>query len=231
MTLKLDNRINVVYGHFGSGKTEFSINYALYLKRFFPKVALVDLDIINVYFRIREKRKFLEERGIEVIASSLKQSDTLDLPALDASILKPLENEEYVVVIDAGGDPKGSLVLRRFTKYLKNSSNHFVVNANRSETDDVQKVISYIGQIESFSGLRVNKLLNTTHMLKHTSKDDIIKGYNLCKKVSKETGIELKYNVCMKSLVESLKQDPLVDRKLTDKLFEIDLIFRDEWML
>ena len=50
-----DKRIKIVIGHYGSGKTEFSVNYALKLKSLGEKVALVDLDVVNLYFRSREK--------------------------------------------------------------------------------------------------------------------------------------------------------------------------------
>ena len=50
-----------VLGHYGSGKTEFSVNYAMHLKRSGVKTALLDLDIANPYFRSRERQKMLEE--------------------------------------------------------------------------------------------------------------------------------------------------------------------------
>ena len=53
-----------VLGHYGSGKTEFSVNYAMHLKRSGVKTALLDLDIANPYFRSRERQKMLEEMGI-----------------------------------------------------------------------------------------------------------------------------------------------------------------------
>ena len=61
-----DKRIRIIIGHYGSGKTEFSINYALKLNELGKKVAIADLDIVNLYFRSREKAGLLEEKGRHV---------------------------------------------------------------------------------------------------------------------------------------------------------------------
>ncbi len=174
----------------------------------------------------------MESKGIEVYDTSLKGNQNLDLPALDSRILKPLQDKNTIVVIDAGGDPKGSLVLRRFKNYIVNSENYFVVNANRTETNEAQKVIDYIDDIESYSNLRVTKLLNTTHMLKSTTKEDVIKGYKLCKQVEEIRNLELKYNVCIENVYKQLKEDKDESlSELKEKLFPIKLYFRDQWML
>lgn len=184
-----------------------------------------------MYFRIREKRELLENKGIEVFSSSLKTSDTLDLPALDPQILKPIENKDYTVIIDCGGDPKGSLVLRRYKDILKDTNNLFVINKNREETSTKEKVLQYMAEIESYSNQRVSQVLNTTHMLKHTSKEDVLEGYKLAKEVADARGIDVKYNVCMKSVAEEIMNDPKVSSEIKDILFHIDLLFRDDWML
>ena len=58
-----DKRVTIITGHYGSGKTEFAVNYAMQLSKTSPKVTLGDLDIVNVYFRSREKKQQLEEIG------------------------------------------------------------------------------------------------------------------------------------------------------------------------
>ena len=64
-----DKRIRIIAGHYGSGKTEFAVNYAVALSKLKKKVALADLDVVNVYFRSRERKQELEDLGIEVISS------------------------------------------------------------------------------------------------------------------------------------------------------------------
>ena len=40
-------RIQIITGHYGSGKTEFAVNLALRLAETTENVALADLDIVN----------------------------------------------------------------------------------------------------------------------------------------------------------------------------------------
>lgn len=79
-TRKTSRKIWMVTGHYGSGKTEFSVNFAVALKKEGRKVAVVDLDIVNPYFRSREQKKTLEDMGIRVASSNV--ADGIDLPAL-----------------------------------------------------------------------------------------------------------------------------------------------------
>ena len=55
-----DKRIRIIIGHYGSGKSEFSINYAVKLAEMGRKVTLADIDIVNMYFRSREKTREME---------------------------------------------------------------------------------------------------------------------------------------------------------------------------
>src|SRR5665648_1170202 len=59
-------RIIIITGHYGSGKTEFAVNMAINLRKEHDKVALLDMDIANPYFRSRERQKYLENLGIVV---------------------------------------------------------------------------------------------------------------------------------------------------------------------
>lgn len=84
-----DKRIRVIIGHYGSGKTEFAVNYALRLADAGHQTALADLDIVNPYFRSREKAEMMEARGIRVISGSRGHHANLDLPMLSADVYSP----------------------------------------------------------------------------------------------------------------------------------------------
>ena len=81
-----DRRIRIITGHYGSGKTEFAVNYVKKLRESVDgRVAIADLDIVNVYFRSREKKEELEEKGIQVIASNLDTA-VADVPAVSGAM-------------------------------------------------------------------------------------------------------------------------------------------------
>ena len=109
-----DKRVRIISGHYGSGKTEFAVNYVSNLKEISKnKVAISDMDIVFVYFRSREKRDELIALGIEVFDSSLSAS--ADLPAIPKEMLIPFVDKEYDYVVVLGGNGGGTLGLGRVT--------------------------------------------------------------------------------------------------------------------
>ncbi len=80
------HRISIITGHYGTGKTELAVNLALALAAEGSRVMLADLDIVNPYFRSRERRPLLEQAGVQVI-SSFRSAPTPMWPALPAELL------------------------------------------------------------------------------------------------------------------------------------------------
>lgn len=224
MLLK-DNRVRIIIGHYGSGKSEFSVNYAMKLAEIGRKVALADLDIVNMYFRSREKASEMEAAGIRVIGSQIN-APAAGVPSVSAEVLTPLQDISYDAVLDIGGDKVGAMALGRYVDYFKdgNYDMFFVLNANRAETQTVDKVMEYMIQIEDVSRAKVTGIVNNTHLLKSTTIEDVLKGNKLALEVSERTGIELKYNVVLEDLAKDLPKD------LKGETFPIKMYMRDEWM-
>lgn len=224
--IKNDKRIRIIIGHYGSGKSEFSMNYVTKLRDLTDaKVAISDLDIVNVYFRTREKRDFLQSKNIMPIDSSI-QATSLDLPAVSAQVTAPLTDKSYDYVIDVGGDDVGARVLGRFSHLVeKDDYDMFcVVNANREQTQTTSDVINHIRAIENSSKLKVTGLINNTHLVRETTIADILKGQELVKEVSNITNIPIKYVTCLESLI------PQLPTNLDGDVFPINLYMRECWM-
>ena len=221
-----DKRLRFVIGHYGSGKTEFSINYAVKLAEMGKKVALADLDVVNLYFRSREKKKLLEEKGIRLIASSIDAS-AVDIPAISAEIVVPMQDTSYEGIIDVGGDPAGARTLGMYKEYLVEGQYDmfFVLNANRPETQTVEKALEYLRKIEDTARAKVTGIINNTHMLKSTTVEDVLKGQKLAEELSKSTGIPIKYIACIENVANKLPKD------LQGEIFPMKLYMREDWML
>lgn len=221
-----DKRIRIITGHYGSGKSEFSMNYVTKLRELVDtKVAISDLDVVNVYFRTREKRDFLQSKGILPIDSSV-QATALDLPAVSAQVTAPIIDSLYNYVIDVGGDDIGARVLGRFSHLIKEDDYDMfcVVNANREDTQTAEDVIKHIKSIEYTSKLKVTGIVSNTHLVRETTIDDVVKGELLAREVSSLTNIPVKYVTCLQSLIPQLPKD------IKGEIFPINLYMREDWM-
>ena len=225
--IKDDKRIRLFIGHYGSGKSEVSINYVTKLREQVEgEVALADLDVVNVYFRSREKKDIMKDLGITPIDSSINTT-TLDLPAVSAEIMRPLNDKSVNYVIDVGGDNVGGKVVGRFANQF-NSNDYdmfYVVNANREKTQTAKEVLQYMDAIEATSKLKVTGLINNTHMLKETTVEDVLKGQYVAREVSKIRNIPIKYISCLESIVDKLPKD------LEGDILPMKLYLREEWMM
>jgi len=189
-----DRRILVVTGHYGSGKTEFCVSLAMRLARLgygpYKRLALIDLDIANPYFRSRERKEQLEAAGVSVYGNAYEHEITAELPALGANIRAPLEDKDCRVIVDVGGNDTGALVLNQFAKYLGPEAALFliVVNANRPETRGLEGALEHMQAIERKTGRRIDGVINNCHMLLQTQTADIEKGHRLCERFCEATG-------------------------------------------
>ena len=108
------NRVTIVCGHYGVGKTTFSINYSMYIRNNTSKdIYIADLDVVNPYFRSREHSSYLEQKNIKVIGSYLPQSGA-DIPAVSADVYSIFEKKDIIGIIDMGGNSAGSLSFASF---------------------------------------------------------------------------------------------------------------------
>ena len=217
------HRISIVTGHYGTGKTEFAVNLALALAEEGLSVMLADLDIVNPYFRSRERRNLLEDAGVRLISSSQACSDA-DVPALPAELLAIFENRDIRGVLDIGGDPVGARVLARFQPKIVREDYQliYVLNANRPEVRTVETAIAYLRGIEATTGLTCSGIVNNTHLCGETTAEEIRKGAALAESVSKETGIPILCHVAEEKFVPALSDLP-------ETVFPITIKMKKPW--
>lgn len=199
------HRLSIITGHYGTGKTELSVNLALSLAAGGERVILADLDIVNPYFRSRERKALLEESGVHLIATS-QACTAADVPSIPAELLAVLEDRTARGVLDTGGDPGGARVLARFQPKIVGEDYQliYVLNANRPEVCEPEAAVSYLRAIESTTGLICSALVNNTHLCGETTESEIRKGAALAAEVSRRTGIPVLCHTAEERFVPSL---------------------------
>lgn len=218
---RFPRRLTLVTGHYGTGKTEFSVNLALALAAEGARTALADLDIVNPYFRSREQRCLLEAAGVRLIAAAQALADA-DVPALPAELHALLEDRTVRGVLDIGGDPSGARVLARYrARILKEDYQLlYVVNARRPEVRTAERSVEYLRGIEAVTGLRCTGLVNNTHLCGETAPEDVREGAALAEEASRLAGVPV---VC--HTAEARFQDQLRDLPL----FPIEIKMKKPW--
>ena len=222
-----DRRIRIITGHYGSGKTEFAVNYVKKLRESVDgRVAIADLDIVNVYFRSREKKEELEEKGIQVIASNLHTA-VADVPAVSGAMTMPVINKEYQYVVDLGGNDVGTLVLGRIKPLLDHAEADFfmVVNAYRPNTSTPEGIIEQMENLEYAAGLKVTGFINNTNLVRETTAECLLHGDEVLKEVTKRTGVPVKYVSYVKDVMTEE-----IPEGLSGELFPMEFNMRKTWM-
>ena len=202
-------RIIAVTGHFGSGKTEFAVSLAFALARFrsaengaSERLAVADLDIENPYFRSRERQAALEAAGVRVYSDPFNGRNGSELQTISGSIRAPLEDEGCRVILDAGGDASGAMILNQFGKYFRQPHRLLcVVNPYRPGSDTAEKAVGHIRGIEEATGLRVTGLVANGHLIRETTADEVLRGWEFTADVAERTGIPALCACCMEPLV------------------------------
>lgn len=218
-------RLTVITGYFGSGKTEIALNYTMQMKKTEDKVALVDLDIVNPYFRSRDLRESLrKDYGIKVVCTEEEYMNA-DIPALSPEIYSVLQDKEWHTVVDLGGDDVGATALGMFSRYFKEEPYEmiFVVNINRPFTSTKDGILRRMRAIEKASRLKITHLANNTHLGYETTEEDVLKGQAVTEEVSEETGLPIKFISGRRDILEKLPKGIKTD------LFPIDLYMKPPW--
>jgi hypothetical protein len=203
--LEFQNRLIIITGNFGSGKTEVAVNLSIELAKHYPEINIADLDVVNPYFRCREAKKQMEEHNVTVVIPEV-QYFYADLPIVTPRIRSVLNDLESKTILDVGGDPVGARILRSFHNHLVNSDYDFffVVNKNRPFSDTLGGCRKLIKDIEEASELKITGLISGTHLIEETSIDMIYDGYEFTRDVSNDLGIPISFVTIMDDLFPKL---------------------------
>ncbi len=211
-------RVTLLAGHYGSGKTNISVNLAMYLKSIKDKVAVADLDIVNPYFRTKDSIEDFEKAGIKFIGSEYANSN-LDIPALPQELYSITDDLSYYAVMDIGGDDRGALALGRYAPKIKEENNFdmlFVANFYRPLTPDADSAIEVMREIEDAGGIPFTGIVNNSNLGDETDAETVIASAKKAEELSEKTGLPIKFTSVNEPLL------PLLNGKIPN-LFGLTL--------
>ncbi len=167
-------RISIICGHYGCGKTNFAVNLALDLAKSNKSVTIIDLDIVNPYFRVADFTELFLENNIKLLAPQFANTN-LDLPVLPQGIVSAINNEDEYLIIDVGGDDAGAVALGGFAKEIQkyDYDMYYVVNAYRFLTGEVSDNLELMNNINFSSRLQFTKIVNNSNLGAKTTLENI----------------------------------------------------------
>ena len=215
-------RVTLFAGHYGSGKTNIAVNYALKLKKDGENVVIADLDIVNPYFRTKDSKDVLEKNGIKLISSEFANSN-VDFPALPQEMYEVTDNKSEFAVLDIGGDDRGAYALGRYTPSIKEENNYemlLVINKYRPLTADAESVVEIMREIEQAGGIAFTGIGNNSNLGEETTAQTVLNSVEYASEVSRITGLPVKMTSVQQSLYDELKDkiDNVFPLKLQHKI-------------
>ncbi len=199
-------RITIFSGHYGSGKTNIAVNFAVELKKQIEKVAIADIDIVNPYFRTKDSEELFKSKGIRLICSPYANSN-VDIPALPQEIYSVTDDKSVHAILDVGGDERGALALGRLVPKIKEENDYdmyFVVNTYRPLTKDVNSIMQVFSEIENACKLKFTGVINNSNLGLETTKEDVLSSITIVEDFCKTVNIPLKFTTVSESLYKEL---------------------------
>ena len=207
-------RITLFSGHYGSGKTNIAVCYALDLAKSGKKVGIYDLDIVNPYFRAKDSFTELEAAGVGVVASPFANSN-VDTPALPSEMYAITEDKSAFAVVDVGGDDRGALALGRIKPEILSEDNFdmlFVCNFRRPLTPDASSAYEVMKEIEEACGMPFTGIVNNTNLGDQTTRELIDSSSEQIKELCRLSRLPLRFT-CARADLAREDEFPLTLQK------------------
>ena len=186
-------RLTLFAGHYGSGKTNIAVNYALHLAAEGKQVCIADLDIVNPYFRTKDSAAVLEKAGVKLISPQFANTN-VDLPALPAEAYRLVQDKSIYGIMDIGGDDRGAYALGRYVPTLKEENNYrmvFVANAYRPLTRTPEEALEVMREIEEACGLQFTDIINNSNLASETTPETVLSTMENMEKLSILSGLPI----------------------------------------
>ncbi len=218
-------RLTLFAGHYGSGKTNIAVNYALALAKEYENVCIADMDIVNPYFRTKDSAAVLEQAGITLISPQFANTN-VDLPALPAEAYRLVEDQQTYAVMDIGGDDRGAYALGRYTPRILQENNYrmaFVANCYRPLTRTPEEALEVMKEIEEACKIPFTCIVNNSNLGEETTAQTVLDSLPYIEKLSSLSGLPVFLHTAKRSVAKALngKLSPVLSLDLQEKYFDL----------
>lgn len=215
-------RISIFLGHFGSGKSEVAVNYAISLAKSGKLTAIADMDIVNPFFRTADVIEELHKSEVRTVVPTFVGTNS-EISTITSEVNTLFENKSYDVVFDIGGDDLGAKILSRYKEELTQEECEvfMVINTKRSNTSTPEKIVKMINEIEISGSIKITKLINNSNILEDTTIDTIIDGFGTINEASKLSNIPVAFTSFMKKFESDFKYKTVAEYMTLDKYIKL----------
>ena len=218
-------RLTLFAGHYGSGKTNIAVNYALQLAKEGKKVCIADLDIVNPYFRTKDSADVLEKSGVELISPQFANTN-VDLPALPAESYRLVQDKSIYGIMDIGGDDRGAYALGRYAPFIREENDYrmaFVANCYRPLTRTAEDAVTIMREIEAACGLSFTCIINNSNLGTETTPETVLDSQEFIREISAITGLPIFMQTVTIKVAQKLGDSvtDLFPMELQEKYFDL----------
>ena len=217
-------RLTLFAGHYGSGKTNIAVNYAIAMAKEGKQVCIADLDIVNPYFRTADSAKDLEKAGVTLISPQFANSN-VDLPALPAEAYRLVQDKSIYGVMDIGGDDRGAYALGRYVPAIKEENDYrmiFVANCCRPLTPTAEEALEVMREIETACGLQFTDIINNSNLGPETTAETVMASIPYIQKLSELSGLPVFATTAEAAVAQKLADmENVFPLQLQEKYFDL----------
>ncbi len=227
----MEKQYKVLVGSYGCGKTELSLNLAVQAAREGKKTALVDLDIVNPFFRSGFHGEMLKRENVHLIASEYTL-EASDVPVVSPEVNAAFDSDYDTVIFDVGGDPVGATALGQYFHRFRrippeNLEILFIVNTRRPLTQTKEDILDMLNKVHQCARLEITGLINNTNLAGESDLSLLEEGQEILADVSRETGIPVCYYGVKRALCI---RDATQLSALAGQPILLDIYTRLEWL-
>ena len=216
-------RLTLFAGHYGSGKTNIAVNYALHLAKEGKPVCIADLDIVNPYFRTKDSADALNAAGVTLISPQFANTN-VDLPALPAEAYRLVEDKSSYGIMDIGGDDRGAYALGRYVPFMKQENNYrmaFVANCYRPLTRTAEEALEVMREIEAACGLQFTCIVNNSNLGTETTAQTVLDSLEYIQQLSRLSGLPVWLHTARGDVAGQLSLPNVLPLRLQERYFDL----------